>query len=332
MNKKDLRARVNELMNGYEWKYIDPETGEELYDPSQFGWESDVPMKYKYRKGTKPPFKGVCIEQAKYIKDHIPNTKILFRAEASPAINAIHAAPVIEDKGKLRPVYLKPRPYEEYEQNYLGKEGYDDLDELMIDQLPRRVGEDKLPFDFYWLDDIPNKGDAISLRRYARKNGTPVRVRNKKIIDPNNPKYRKNFDKIVKRYMDRYGIDLSNIKYYEDTIPQNNRGEYTREFSPEEAGGDWHKDHSIRINPELRKVVKHWNLDMTPKQFADIIVAHELSHDVEHNRKHKAFVRKMLEEARHQNFTTPYLKTVPDAKMDSEMFCEYMAHLLNQKR
>lgn len=147
----------------------------------------------------------------------------------------------------------------------------------------------------------------------------------------NNLKHFDTFQDIVKRYKDLYDIDLSNLKYIEDNVARNNNGSIAN-IPSDEFGGSWLKDHSIIINPDPEPVIKHYGLSMQAKDFLRHIMAHEMAHDVSYNPKYKDLYKKMVEEAKAKKFTTPYMDVVPEDKYDNELFSEYMAHLINEKK
>lgn len=325
MSQESLRKAINELMSGYRWKAIDPDSGILYTEPADFPWDTLSPIKYKYKTGSSGPFSGNCVEQSKYIKEHIPEFKMLYRREASPFPNAIHISPVIKHEDGWRAVHLKPRIDDNGEDNYLTTNGRNTFEELLLSQIPKDHRKDQ-GFDFYLLDDIPNKGDFLKLHQYAQKHGDRLKVRDGKLLTTT--KYKSNFKKLVKKFKDLYGIDLSNLKYDNDTKARNNLGDYV-DMPEEELGGYWMKDHTITINPKIKKVMKHYGVTSPAKDYINAIIAHEMSHDVEHNPKYRSLVKKLVAEAKKKKFTTPYLKTVPEHKIDSETFAEYLAHLIN---
>ena len=140
------------------------------------------------------------------------------------------------------------------------------------------------------------------------------------------------FDKVVKAYRDRYGIDLSHMRMRWSKHPVYIDGRRSYDFGDDETGGSWRNDSSIAINPDMKSVMERFGITgQTQAEFRRRIIAHELAHEVWHKKKAKELIRVMLEKAKEDNFTTPYLQTVPDRKMDEETFAEYMSDQLNKK-
>jgi RimJ/RimL family protein N-acetyltransferase len=140
------------------------------------------------------------------------------------------------------------------------------------------------------------------------------------------------FDKVVKAYRDRYGIDLSHMRMRWSKHPVYTNGSRSHDFEDDETGGSWRNDSSIAINPDMKSVMERFGItDQTQAEFRRRIIAHELAHEVYRKKKAKELIRIMLEKAKEENFTTPYLQTVPDRKMDEETFAEYMSDQLNKK-
>ena len=327
-----LDTEINNLLKDYQWQAIDPDSEKMVYKPDDMCFVSAYPIPYSYQKGSEAPFKGNCVEQSLFVKEHFPDAKILFSRKAKPGINWIHATPLFEDNGYYRHVRCKPLEGKNGIQQYLTGKRFTNLKRFL--QSRSQIWDDP-NIDFYVLDDIPKTGDSRTLQQFADQNATPIRVRNGKVLGKN--KFEKNFRNIVDRYKKLYDIDLSDVNYIEDPLPKYNNGEYTDQFTPEESGGSWLRSNGkrfISINPNPQDVIKHWNLDVTPTQFVNHILAHELAHDVAHTPEYKEFAKRMIEEAKKQNFTTPYLDDVAKNrkhKLNSETFAEYMAHLINQK-
>lgn len=148
------------------------------------------------------------------------------------------------------------------------------------------------------------------------------------------------FDKVVRAYRDRYGIDLSHMRMKWSKHPVYIDGRRSYDFPDDEHGGSWCTDGAIRINPKMGPVLKRFGIEgMTQAEFRRRLIAHELAHEVWHNQarkeKVKRLIRDSLAKAREENFTTPYLDTyspdTPRKKFDSELFAEWMSHQLNKK-
>lgn len=139
------------------------------------------------------------------------------------------------------------------------------------------------------------------------------------------------FDRIVQAYKDRYGVDLSHMRMKWSKHPVYNDGRRSYDFADDETGGSWVDDGTIRINPNMGAVKRRWGLGGTTAELRRTIMAHELAHEVYRKGKARVLVKKMLANAKKENFSTPYLETVPDRKKDEETFAEYMAAQLNKK-
>lgn len=144
------------------------------------------------------------------------------------------------------------------------------------------------------------------------------------------------FDRIIRAYRDRYGVDLSHMRMRWSKHPVYKDGRRSYDFADDETGGSWVNDGTIRINPNMGPVMNRFGIEgMTQAEFRRRLIAHELAHEVwfKQNRKAKVknLIKDVLAKAREENFTTPYLKTVPERKMDEETFAEYMSDQLNKQ-
>jgi len=142
------------------------------------------------------------------------------------------------------------------------------------------------------------------------------------------------FDALVKAYKDRYGVDLSHMSMRWSKHPVYNNGKRSYEFDDDETGGSWVGDSTVRINPNMGPVMKRFGIEgMTQREFRRRLIAHELAHEIwrkQHDEK-KELIKKILLQAKAENFTTPYLPTVAKHKLDEETFAEYMSDQLNKK-
>lgn len=323
-----LFSEINDLMDGYEWEAIDPVTGKKIYSPGKGFFTTSKPVAYSYDGGGEKPFKGNCVEQSLFVREHYPDAQFLYSRTAKPGVNNFHVTPLLkDDKGYYHHVKLHPVKDKNGKSQYLSGGRFHDLKNFLKGTAHKWGDRD---IDYYILDDIPSEGDATSLFAYANEHADPLRIRDGKPLEKF--RFKKNFQKIVNAYKDRFGIDLSNVKYFEDTYPRNTDGNFTGEFSSKESGGNWHSDHSISINPKMEEVIKHWKLNTKLQPFVDWMIAHELAHDVQKNPEHQDLVKKMLAEAKDKKFTTAYLEKVKRRRKDMETFCEYMAHKINQKK
>lgn len=135
---------------------------------------------------------------------------------------------------------------------------------------------------------------------------------------------------IVNAYRDQYGFDLSHMKGKYSKKPRYNNGKVANDIPVDAYGGSWAKNNTIYLNPNMDAVAKYYGIaDATGLQ--NTIVAHELAHEIYKRQATQAFIKQILEEAKKKKFTTPYLATVPEHKLDEETFCEYLANGLNKQ-
>ena len=97
------------------------------------------------------------------------------------------------------------------------------------------------------------------------------------------------------------------MKVVVDELPVYNNGERCYEFYPDECAGDWTKLGWIRINPDLKSVMKRYDVVADETEFAKNIIAHELAHEVWNNIATDDFKHEVLDAAKKSNFTTKYL-------------------------
>ena len=135
---------------------------------------------------------------------------------------------------------------------------------------------------------------------------------------------------IVNAYKEQYGFDLSHMKGKHSKKPRYNNGKIAKDIPVESYGGSWAKNNTIYLNPDMDAVAKYYGLDNTD-DLRKTIVAHELAHEIYNKQATKEYIKKIVDEAKKKKFTTAYLKTVPDHKIDEETFCEYLANGLNKK-
>lgn len=131
---------------------------------------------------------------------------------------------------------------------------------------------------------------------------------------------------VLRAYQNRYGLDLYHMKAVVDERPVYNNGERCYEFYSDECAGDWTKLGWIRINPDLKSVMKRYDVVADETEFAKNIIAHELAHEVWNNIATDDFKHEMLDAAKKSNFTTKYLQTIENpSKLPEETFCEWLA-------
>ena len=143
-------------------------------------------------------------------------------------------------------------------------------------------------------------------------------------------------DAVLKAYKDRFGVDLSHVKFKWSRHPRYyDSGEVSREIPDDETGGSHGKGGIVWINPNLRPVMNKFNVPGKVKDFRRLMLAHELAHEIDdagskaHNPE---LVKRLLAEAKKNNFRTAYTDTYDPKKMprkfDKELFAEYVANLL----
>lgn len=135
---------------------------------------------------------------------------------------------------------------------------------------------------------------------------------------------------IVNAYKNQYGFDLSHMKGKHSNKPRYNNGKVADDIPVDAYGGSWAKNNTIYLNPNMDAVAKYYGIaDATDLQ--NTIIAHELAHEIYKRQATQEFIKQILEEAKKKKFTTPYLTTVPEHKLNEETFCEYLANGLNKK-
>lgn len=140
------------------------------------------------------------------------------------------------------------------------------------------------------------------------------------------------FAEIVERYHDIFGLDLTYMTFTLDSQPLYANGKPCYEHSSDECGGDWTDLGFIRLNPDMKSVMSKYGIGCNDKsdlvQFTRTIIAHELAHEVWNNIASDSFKFKILSTAMDKHFSSPYLATVRDDKLDEETFCEFLAHVI----
>ena len=135
----------------------------------------------------------------------------------------------------------------------------------------------------------------------------------------NNIPFDEIFKNIIKKIKNNFGYDLSYMKLQISEIPVYNDGRPNKKMNPDEFGGSWTKNKTIYINKNPSRVIKYWKLKISEIEFINLIIAHELGHELwkNHNMRNNNIPKK---------FNTVYLDTVKPEKMEEERFCEYFAY------
>ena len=141
---------------------------------------------------------------------------------------------------------------------------------------------------------------------------------------------------VLSAYKQKFGYDLSYMKFKVDSQPVYTNGEPCYEYDEDECAGDWTSLGWIRLNPDMKSVMARYGVDWHGSddidQFTKLIIAHELAHEVWNNIADDQFKEDVLDEARMQSFSTKYLDTVNPSILDMETFCEYLAHQVVQQK
>lgn len=108
---------------------------------------------------------------------------------------------------------------------------------------------------------------------------------------------------------------------------------------PNASGGNVQDDGTIRINPEYRKVMRHWRLKGSGRDFLRAIIGHELGHHIDRTQfgysQRNARRRALLKEIADKRFRTAYTDSYgPDTdprKLNKELLAEYLATLVTRR-
>ena len=111
-------------------------------------------------------------------------------------------------------------------------------------------------------------------------------------------------------------------------------------MSPNASGGNTQDDGTVVINPAYRKVMRHWKLKGSGRDFLETIIGHELGHHIDRTLfRHSSSDerrKKLLDEIRSRKFHTVYTdsydpKTTDPRKLDKELLAEYLSSLVREK-
>lgn len=127
------------------------------------------------------------------------------------------------------------------------------------------------------------------------------------------------FQDIIKKIKDKFGYDLSYMKLKVTDTPIYINGKINKDMDPDLFGGCWTKKKIIYINKNPKRVIKRYKANMSEIDFVNLIIAHELGHELwnNHNVRNNNIPK---------DFNTVYLDTVKPEKMEAERFCEYFAY------
>jgi len=119
----------------------------------------------------------------------------------------------------------------------------------------------------------------------------------------NNIPFDEIFKNTIEKIKNNFGYDLSYMKLQISEIPVYNDGRPNKKMNPDEFGGSWTKNKIIYINKHPSRVIKYWKLKISEIEFINLIIAHELGHELwkNHNMRNNNIPKK---------FNTAYLDTV----------------------
>lgn len=142
--------------------------------------------------------------------------------------------------------------------------------------------------------------------------------------------YEREIQEVLDAYRRLYGFDLSYMRFRVDPQPVHVDGSPCYELDPDECGGDCTRLGWIRLNPDMRSVMRRYGVDGDVQEFTRAIIAHELAHELWNSVVSEDFKRDVLDRAERENFSTVYLKTVRPSKLREETFCEWMANAVTR--
>lgn len=139
----------------------------------------------------------------------------------------------------------------------------------------------------------------------------------------------------VKAIYKALGYDLSDVGVKGTTRSRYESGAVTPySVLPKElqAGASWvPTDNSVYFNPDVEAAMKLYGVKGPRKKFIRALAAHELAHAVDQRYADDAMRNKVLQEAKSEGFTTPYLDALPfEQNRDKEIFAEYLSNKILQ--
>lgn len=149
------------------------------------------------------------------------------------------------------------------------------------------------------------------------------------------------YDYVRKGYVD-LGYPVTGDKLVISRQPTYNDGRLVPEYvvSPNESGGNTQDDGTVRINPEYRKVMRHWNINGKGRDFLESIIGHELGHHIDrtvfkysyNDARRKKLLKEIAEGKFHTIYTDSYDKAKTDrSKLDKELLAEYLSSMVKKK-
>ena len=143
------------------------------------------------------------------------------------------------------------------------------------------------------------------------------------------------YDEILKAYK-ALGYPISDSKLVISSQPTYTDGRLVPStvLKPNASGGNVQDDGTIRINPEYRKVMRHWGLKGSGRDFLRTIIGHELGHHIDRtqfqydpkNKKRSSLLKEIMDSRFHTKYTDSYSKDTDPRKLQKELLAEYLAH------
>lgn len=142
------------------------------------------------------------------------------------------------------------------------------------------------------------------------------------------------YDEVLKAYK-ALGYPISDSKLLISSRPTYTDGKPvpTTVLKPNASGGNAQDDGTIRINPEYRKVMRHWGLRGSGRDFLRTIIGHELGHHIDRtqfkydskNKKRSSLLKEIADSGFHTKYTDSYPKNTDPRKLQKELLAEYLA-------
>ncbi len=141
------------------------------------------------------------------------------------------------------------------------------------------------------------------------------------------------FDRIKNIFKTKFGWNVDYMKFKYTDVPRYNNNKPNPNMFIDEFGGchTKHPYNTIYLSTTLDRTIKYYKLNMTKVEFASIIIAHELAHEV-----HMYFLTTQQREEYYKRIPTEFwsvyldrVKKDPPEKINEELFCEYIANLVS---
>lgn len=144
------------------------------------------------------------------------------------------------------------------------------------------------------------------------------------------------YNEVRNRYADLgYPVTGDSLKISPQATYMDGRPVPSAVMSPYASGGNVQSDGTIVINPNYRKVMRHWGLRGSGRDFLRTIIGHELGHHVDFtylSKKRSYERRRLLAEIAKKKFHTVYTDSYgPEThpgKLEKELLAEYLSKLV----